>query len=89
MFLAKAANAGAQIVLETHSDHVLNGIRRAVKSGIIPADHVALHFFTDRNSGRPQVISPTVDANGLLDVEVDGFFDQFDKDANYFAGWGK
>ena len=35
MFIAKAASAGIQVVVETHSDHVLNGIRLAVKIGII------------------------------------------------------
>lgn len=30
-FLAEVANNGVQIIIESHSDHVLNGIRRAVK----------------------------------------------------------
>jgi len=34
------------------------------------------------------VESPAIDANGNLDRWPDGFFDQFDKDMNYFAGWG-
>ena len=33
-FLAEVAAAGVQVILETHSDHVLNGIRRAVKQSI-------------------------------------------------------
>ncbi|CAD6882450.1 hypothetical protein [Methylomonas albis] len=33
MFLAEIASAGVQVILETHSDHVLNGIRRLVKMG--------------------------------------------------------
>lgn len=31
IFLARAAASGAQVIIETHSDHVLNGIRRAVR----------------------------------------------------------
>ena len=34
-FLAEVATAGAQVIMETHSDHVLNGIRRAVKKGLV------------------------------------------------------
>ena len=30
-FMADAARAGVQVIVETHSDHVLNGVRRAVK----------------------------------------------------------
>jgi predicted ATPase len=35
--LAMAASCGVQVVIETHSDHVLNGIRRAVKAGKVVA----------------------------------------------------
>jgi len=33
------------------------------------------------------VASTVIDAHGNLDSWPDGFFDQFDKDMNYFAGW--
>lgn len=87
-FLAEAANAGVQVIVETHSDHVLNGVRRAVKSGGISAESVAIHFFRPRAEGEAQVISPLIDQTGGIDYWPDGFFDQFDKDMNYFAGWG-
>ena len=90
-FLAKVASAGVQVMLETHSDHVLNGIRRAIKNRTLPADDVALHFFQlrreDQSGGGPQVQSPILDADGNIDSWPEGFFDQFDKDMNYFAGW--
>ncbi len=90
-FLAEVASTGVQVVIETHSDHVLNGIRRAVKNGALTSDNVALHFFRARRDERtdsaPQVESPTIDAHGNIDNWPDGFFDQFDKDMNYFAGW--
>ena len=87
-FLAQVAAAGVQVIIETHSDHVLNGIRRAVKAKQIDSSHVMLHFFRDRGSDGSQVVSPTLDGDGNVDVWPDGFFDQFDKDASYFAGWG-
>ena len=90
-FLAKLASAGVQVVLETHSDHVLNGIRRAVKRGTLCSESVALHFFKprreDRDSREPQVQSPAINADGNIDSWPEGFFDQFDNDMNYFAGW--
>lgn len=87
-FLADVARAGVQVIIETHSDHVLNGVRRAVKSKEIEADQVAIHFFQPRESNQAQVVSPMLDSAGRIDYWPDGFFDQFDKDANYFAGWG-
>ena len=114
-FLTEVAAAGVQVIVETHSDHVLNGIRRAVKNGTLVPDDAALHFFRlrpvddqerrsrgwRRSSGlrrlwpRPvddqdyiaQVQSPALDRDGNIDRWPEGFFDQFDKDMNYFAGW--
>lgn len=86
-FLAEVASAGVQVIVETHSDHVLNGIRRFVKSGRIQPEHVAIHFFRPSSSDMAQVVSPQIDATGNIDTWPDGFFDQFDKDMNHFAGW--
>ena len=87
-FMADAARAGIQLLVETHSDHVLNGVRRAIKDSRISADQVAIHFFRPRSEGLTQVLSPIIDDSGNIDYWPDGFFDQFDKDSNYFAGWG-
>lgn len=87
-FLAMAASAGPQIIIETHSDHVLNGIRRAVRKQVLTKSQVALHFFRPLLPDLDQVVSPQLDAAGNLDIWPEGFFDQFDKDMNHFAGWG-
>ncbi|MCY4507252.1 MAG: DUF3696 domain-containing protein [Acidobacteria bacterium] len=91
-FLSEVASAGVQVVIETHSDHILNGIRRAVKGGMLVSGSVALHFFRPRledphPQGGAQVESPILDADGNIDSWPDGFFDQFDRDMNYFADW--
>lgn len=89
-FLAEVAAAGVQVILETHSDHVLNGVRRAVKGGKLLPDNVAIHFFRlrYRGLGAPsQVQSMEIDSDGGIDSWPRGFFDQFDKDMNYFADW--
>lgn len=86
-FLADVASAGVQVIVETHSDHVLNGIRKSVKKGKISAKDVAIHFFRPRDESGSQTISPQIDDSGNLDSWPDGFFDQFDKDMNYFAEW--
>ncbi|WP_341326857.1 DUF3696 domain-containing protein [Methylotuvimicrobium sp. KM2] len=86
-FLAEVARAGIQVIVETHSDHVLNGIRRAVKACRIQPEQVAVHFFRPSSAEIAQVVSPQMDGNGNIDSWPDGFFDQFDKDMNFFAGW--
>ncbi len=88
-FLALAAASGAQIILETHSDHMLNGVRRAIKDGVITPDKVAIHFFTVRTEDekRAQVISPLLNASGMIDSWPEGFFDQFDKDTAALIDW--
>ena len=87
-FLSKVASAGVQVLIETHSDHVLNGIRRAVKAGTLANQDTYIHFFRDRDTEGDQVVSPIIDPTGNIDTWPLGFFDQFDKDMNYFAGWG-
>lgn len=88
-FLTEVAAAGVQVLTESHSDHVLNGIRRTLKGGILPAEQVALHFFRPRDEKGEQVTSPILDASGNIDHWPEGFFDQIDKDLNHFAGWGE
>ena len=88
-FLAEAAHAGVQVIVETHSDHVLNGVRRSVRAGRTSSDEVSIHFFRDRFLHPTQVLSPNLDPSGSIDVWPEGFFDQFDKDISYFAGWGE
>jgi len=87
-FLSDTAMAGVQVIVETHSDHLLNGIRRAVKDQLLTPAQIAIHFFRPRSEKLPQVVSPQIDTFGTVDSWPKGFFDQFDKDMNYFAGWG-
>jgi predicted ATPase len=80
--MSLAANCGIQLIAETHSDHVLNGIRIAVHSGKIEPDKVRLHFFQrsdDQDQPRTQVITPRMDQDGRIDVYPEGFFDEWDK----------
>ena len=86
-FLAEVSESGVQIIIESHSDHVLNGIRRSVKSKKVNSDAIAFYFFNNRSINDSQVISPQIDENGRIDHWPNGFFDQFDKDISFLAGW--
>lgn len=76
--MCDAAAGGVQVLVETHSDHVLNGVRIAAKDGVIERERLRLHFFVRRPGGRMDVQSPVVEANGRLSRWPDGFFDQWD-----------
>lgn len=75
--LAVVAGSGVQVVLETHSDHVLNGIRKAVAIGnALPAEKVAVTYFG--RGASPQRLK--MDSRGGLDAWPPGFFDQLQTD---------
>ncbi|MFE7271746.1 DUF3696 domain-containing protein [Streptomyces sp. NPDC057623] len=75
--VSAAAAQGAQLVVETHSDHVLNGVRLAAKRGVLAPDKAVLHYFRGGSTGS-EVASPRIDADGLLDQWPAGFFDELE-----------
>lgn len=77
-FLATVAAAGVQVLVETHSDHILNGIRRAIgEHNILAPSQATVHFF-DANGSAPQTLAFT--ATGGIASWPPGFFDQFQLD---------
>jgi predicted ATPase len=80
---ALAADAGVQIVVETHSDHILNGVRCAVASSEIGKEKTAFHHFLTEYDpsgvALRRVVSPTIDASGRFDEWPAGFFDEWDQ----------
>tara|TARA_Y100000052_G_C2950851_1_gene87071 strand:- start:292 stop:1425 length:1134 start_codon:yes stop_codon:yes gene_type:complete len=83
-FLAAISNSGVQIIIETHSDHMVNGLRLAVARSIVPHDQVGIHFF---NSKSENIVSPTIDMTGRISEWPEGFFDQAEKDLAELTGW--
>ncbi len=78
-FLAQVAFSGVNVIVETHSEHVLNGIRLyALKNEIDPA-RICLNFFSIQGK-TPQI--ERILLNERMDILKwpDGFFDQEEKD---------
>ena len=77
-FLAQVAADGVQILVETHSDHVLNGIRLSVAEGVaaLREDQAVIHFFRGEDEGDAAVESMEVRRTGQLSDWPAGFFDQ-------------
>jgi predicted ATPase len=84
--MALAAQQGVQLFIETHSDHVLNGIRVAAKKDsehhVIDADNVGIFFF-HREEGQEDhatsIFTPKLDDNGKIDKWLEGFFDEWNR----------
>lgn len=80
--ISMCASSGVQIFIETHSDHVLNGIRIATKHQLINHTNVSLFFFDkiEKDSDFEHIVkSPKINEKGKLDYWPDGFFDEWEK----------
>lgn len=81
VFLALVAASGRQVFVETHSDHVVNGIRLALRYKFIDHEKVIFnHFHNLIDEGRSEIIQIAPDSEGALDDWPPGFFDQIEKD---------
>ena len=79
--IARAGQVGVQIIAETHSDHMINGVRLAVKNRQIPKSEVQLtYFYKDEGDNyEHKFVNPQILDDGRLDIWPDGFFDEWDK----------
>lgn len=84
-FLARVAGSGVQVLVETHSDHVLNGARLAVaQDRSLPAKDMITHYF-DHDRTLPIAIND----KGELSHWPSGFFDQIESDLGRLARAGR
>ncbi len=84
--IARTTQGGVQIILETHSDHILNGIRISAKEGRVDPETVCLYYFTREEIQKemevkivPVVENPVLYKDGRLSFWPEGFFDEWDK----------
>lgn len=78
-FLAQMAHAGVQIVLETHSEHVVNGIRLYALKNAMSAESICINYFTTNSEGTSVQRIPLNDKMDIMKWP-EGFFDQEEKD---------
>ena len=78
--IAIASSIGAQLFVETHSDHIINGIRVAIKEKVIENDKVNIMYFEKTTTEKEQFTKITpikVDKNGELDDYPKDFLDEW------------
>ena len=81
-FLYFIAKAGRQLFVETHSDHIFNGVRAGIATGEMDSKDIAVNFFAMDNKNCTYNTVVEFGKRGRILNYVDGLFDQFDIDLN-------
>lgn len=76
--ITKTVEAGVQVIIETHSDHLLNGIRVAARLSDGYQTGLAKVIFVSSGNGEEQsnIEELPIDSDGEIPYWPDGFFDQ-------------
>lgn len=91
--ISYAAQNGVQIIVETHSDHIINGILVATKrfengERGIDKENVNIVNFKKDESSQTAIAEPiTIIGDGKISVQPEGFFDQTEKDLGFLLGF--
>lgn len=83
--IARVASRGTQIFVETHSDHIINGIRVSVKKKEIAREDTLISFFSrekgETSEGAPEecsrIVPIKIDENGELSDYPHNFMDEW------------
>lgn len=77
-FLAWVASSGVSVVVETHSDHILDGFRLSAVQKEIPlsADEYSIINIHRDSDGQPTLQNVDIKPDGTLSSWPKGFFDQ-------------
>lgn len=80
-FLSRAANEGIQIIIETHSDHLMNGIRLACRHKIISPDKIEMDLIGRESPDSKEHTRFHIKLNddGTVVSWIPGFFDEWEE----------
>lgn len=87
---ALAAANGVQLLIETHSDHFINGVRVAVKQKAIPMESTKIYYVESQlgeNFHKRYMQPINIDENGRLDNLPAGFCDEWDNMLDKLLGY--
>lgn len=85
-FLAHISNSGVELIIETHSDHIFNGVRKSIFNKEINKDDVKIYYFSSDERMSTNVSKIELDSNGVILNHELGLFDQFDEDLDVLLG---
>lgn len=85
-FMTFAAMGGRQMIVETHSDHIFNGIRVSLAQNTLKKEEVCVNFFTLNDRFCTVNTEIEFGTNGRIVNSQKGLFDQFDDDLDKMLG---
>lgn len=85
-FFSFLASRGLQVVIETHSDHIFNGMRKNINSKRIRVEDTSVYFFKQNEEFLSVPVKIIIDENGVIKNQEKGLFDQFDEDLDELLG---
>lgn len=90
-FLYFISKAGRQLFIETHSDHIFNGLRVGVATGDILQEDISVNFFAMNERYETQCNPILFKEYGKIvgtndEMDINDLFDQFEIDLNRMLG---
>ena len=85
-FFSFLASKGLQVIIETHSDHIFNGLRKNINSKRIQVEDTSVYFFKQNEELLSTPVKIQIDENGVIKNQEKGLFDQFDEDLDELLG---
>lgn len=85
--LALAAENGVQLMIETHSDHIINGLLVAIRKQQIKVENTKIYFFNRDEKEQTRITDIPVSSDSRIRNPPIGFFDQITKDRKFLMGF--
>lgn len=86
--ISKAVAHGVQIIIESHSDHIINGSLVAVNKKWLTPDLLSIYYFEREEHGHTALAHQLrISETGHITCPPKGFFDQIDIDLRTLTGF--
>lgn len=85
-FAAFLCERGLQIIMETHSDHIYNGMRKCIKRKTLGRENIAAYYFELDETMQTKIYHIEFNDQGAEENHPYGMFDQFDDDLDELIG---
>lgn len=90
-FLYFISETGRQLFVETHSDHIFNGLRVGVATGKVLQEDISINFFAMNEQYETQCNPIVIKEYGKImgtndDMDINDLFDQFEIDLDKMLG---
>lgn len=86
-FISFLVKNGIQVVMETHSDHIYNGVRKSIYLDWLENNAVSIYFFEQNENETNSPVLIPLDEEGKALVQKEYLFDQIKKDLDVLLGW--